>query len=365
MNAFYIPVGISHYQQEIKHSRFNDPHPMKRPTLLIIFFVYLSFLLSACTTEKTSPISTLMGTTMGTQWHIKLHPFPEEKLLHLKQTLEQQLISINNTFSTYQSDSMISRFNRFASKQAFPVSTEFITVVNAAQSVSKASQGAFDITAAPLINLWGFGKVFNVAIPSDEQIETAKKAVGFQHLRIQTSPPALYKSVPKLQIDLSAIAKGYAVDQLATLLEQQQIENYMVEIGGEIRLKGNNAYGKHWQKAIQKPDTTPPTAQQLISSAQTAIATSGDYHNYFETDGKRYSHTINPITGKPITHHLASVTVLHPSAMMADAYATAFSVLGAEKGMALAERLQLAVTMLVRDDKHFVSKTSSHFPVEN
>jgi len=339
---------------------------MKHTTLFsFCFALLLSFLLSACSTEKKSPIATLVGTTMGTQWHIKLHPFPEEKLPLLKKTLEQQLLAINKTFSTYQSDSMISRFNRFASKKAFPVSTEFISVVNAAQSVSKASQGAFDITAAPLINLWGFGKAFNIAIPSEKQIAMAKQAVGYQYLRIQTSPPALYKTHTHVQIDLSAIAKGYAVDQLAALLDQHQIPNYMVEIGGEIRLKGNNAHGNHWQIAIQKPDTTPPTAQHIISLPQIAIATSGDYQNYFEANGKRYSHTIDPMTGKPITHQLASVTVLHASAMMADAYATAISVLGVEKGMVFAEQLQLAVTMLVRDGKQFITKTSSHFPVEN
>ncbi len=342
---------------------------MKRPTAFVLFFTLLPpllLLLSACSTETKHPIATLMGTTMGTQWHIKLHPFPENKLAQLKQTLEQQLIAINNTFSTYQSDSMISRFNRFKSKEAFAVSAEFVTVVNAAQSVSKASEGAFDITIAPLIDLWGFGKDFHVTIPTHQQIKTAKQSVGFQHLITQSSPPALYKTIPSLHIDLSAIAKGYAVDQLAVTLEQHGIQNYMVEIGGEIKLKGNNAYGKHWQIAIQKPDTTQPAqAQQLISSTQTAIATSGDYHNYFEAKGKRYSHTLNPISGKPITHKVASVTVLHPSAMMADAYATALSVLGDEKGMALAEHLHLAVYMLVRDDKHFMSKVSSHFPLEN
>ncbi len=339
---------------------------MKRPTAFLLFFTLflpLLLLFSACSTETKQPLATLRGATMGTQWHIRLHPTPENRLAQLKETLEQQLIAINNTFSTYQSDSMISRFNRFKSKEAFAVSAEFVTVVNAAQSVSKASQGAFDITIAPLINLWGFGKAFKVAIPTDQQIETAKKTVGFQHLIVQTSPPALYKTIPSLHIDLSAIAKGYAVDQLAATLEQHDIQNYMVEIGGEIKLKGSNAYGKNWQIAIQKPDATQPAhVQQLISLAQTAIATSGDYHNYFEANGKRYSHTLNPISGKPITHNVTSVTVLHHSAMMADAYATALSVLGAEKGMALAEHLHLAVTMLIRDDKRFVSKTSSHFP---
>ncbi|HHL19651.1 MAG TPA: FAD:protein FMN transferase [Thiothrix sp.] len=345
---------------------------MKRPTAFVLFVTHILPLLlllsafNACSTETKQPIATLMGTTMGTQWHIKLHPIPENKLAQLKHTLEQQLIAINNTFSTYQTDSAISRFNRFKSKEAFAVSAEFVTVINAAQSVSKASQGAFDITIAPLINLWGFGKAFKVSIPTDQQIETAKRTVGFQHLIVQTSPPALYKTIPSLHIDLSAIAKGYAVDQLATTLEQHGIQNYMVEIGGEIRLKGRNAYGNNWQIAIQKPDATQSEhTQQLISLAQTAIATSGDYYNYFEANGKRYSHTINPISGKPITHNLASVTVLHRSAMMADAYATALSVLGAEKGMALAEHLHLAVTMLIRDDKHFISKTSSHFPLEN
>lgn len=298
---------------------------------------------------------------MGTQWHIKLHPLAEKQRVSLKQRLEKQLIAINQKFSTYQPDSLISRFNRFERTDAFNVSDEFVTVITAAQKVSTLSQGAFDVTAAPLIRLWGFGNEFTVAIPSDNQINTAKQQVGFQHLGVQTTPPALYKTIPTLQIDLSAIAKGYAVDQLAETLDQYHIENYMVEIGGEIKLKGKNTAGKNWQIAIQKPDSTQ--AQHIISSTQIAIATSGDYRNYFEADGKRYSHTIDPMSGKPITHALASVTVLHSSAMMADAYATALSVLGAKKGMLLAEKVELAVYMLIRDDDHFVSKTSSHFPV--
>ena len=270
-----------------------------------------------------------------------------------------QLDYLNQQFSTYLSNSTISRFNQHKSTAAFPVSTEFLTVIKAAQTISQQTEGAFDITIAPLINLWGFGPEFKVNVPVEKDIHAIKAWVGYEKLNILESSSSLQKSTPHLIIDLSAIAKGYAVDQVAATLENHQLHDYLVEIGGEIKLKGKNPNGDNWRIAIQQPDTRK--AQASITLSQTAVATSGDYHNYFEANGQRYSHTLDPSTGKPITHKLASVTVLHESTMIADALATAISVMGPEKGMIFAERHHIKVYIMTRKNKDFVMSQSTHF----
>ncbi|MEE9350668.1 MAG: FAD:protein FMN transferase, partial [Thiotrichaceae bacterium] len=188
----------------------------------------------------------------------------------------------------------------------------------------------------------------------------AKATIGYQHLKTSDNPSQLIKDIPLLQIDLSAIAKGYAVDRVATLIDERGIQNYLVEIGGEIKVRGLNPKAENWQIAIEKPiiDSSAnkkQIAHQIIPLENIAVATSGDYHNYFEEKGVRYSHTLDPKTGKPVTHQLASVTVLHESAMMADGYATAIMVLGDKKGLAFAKKEGLQVLMLVRDKDKFIT----------
>lgn len=248
----------------------------------------------------------------------------------LQYEIDLLLNKINQQMSTYIADSEISQFNQFTEKKWFPVSSNLAFVVLSSQEVSKQTSGAFDITLAPLIDLWGFGVKERFDFPQDEEIDEALKNIGYRLLEVRLEPAALRKANPKLRIDLSAIAKGFAVDEVSEFIKLNGYKNYLIEIGGEIRAQGRNTSGLPWRIGIESPDTYQVKEHLKISNV--SLATSGDYRNYFMEKGVRYSHTLDPRTGKPVIHNLASVTVLHDSAMMADAYATALSVMGEEKG---------------------------------
>ena len=297
---------------------------------------------------------------MGTQYHIRIPLIADDK--HTGTLVEQSqlqdeidilLSEINQEMSTYLADSSISRFNQSQTQRWFPISQNFLDVITSAQAISQSSQGAFDITVMPLVNLWGFGTVKQNRIPKQQQINLALQKTGYQSLQTQLHPPAIRKLKPKLSIDLSAIAKGYAVDAVALLLEKHQLNHFLIEIGGEIRVQGKNKKNKRWRIAIEKPTILNRSIQQGLTLHNIAVATSGDYRNYYEKDGKRYSHTIDPNTGKPLQHKLASVTVLNESAMIADAQATAMMVLGEKKGKIYAQQQQLNVYMIFRDGNKF------------
>ena len=318
-----------------------------------LFSLFIAILLAGC--DKPVEAIKISGPTMGTTYNITLFPAEGQSLdqKQVQQQVDDSLKRINQQMSTWIKDSEISLFNQNQSIEWYPVSAEFAGVVEAAQSISKLSNGAFDITVGPLINIWGFGKDFKNNNPSDEVIAATKQSTGYQKLEVRTSPPALRKKIPALQISLAAIAKGYGVDAIADQLTATGIDNYLVEIGGEIRANGTKPNKALWRIAIEKPTTKERSIQQGLLLDNTGVATSGDYRNYFEREGKRYSHTINPETGKPITHTLASVTVLHPSAMMADGLATAMMVLGEAKAKEFIKRNNLNVYMISRDKDGF------------
>lgn len=320
-----------------------------------LFTLLLLSQLSSC--KQPVEAIKISGPTMGTTYNITLYP-AEGKSLDAKQVqtqIDDSLKRINQQMSTWIKDSEISLFNKSESTDWHPVSAELAGVVAAAQSISKLSDGAFDITVGPLINLWGFGKDFKNNNPDDATIAAAKENIGYLKLDVRNSPPALRKQIPQLQINLSAIAKGYGVDAIADQLAAAGIDNYLVEIGGEIRANGIKPNQSLWRIAIEKPSTKERAIQQGLLLDNTGVATSGDYRNYFERDGKRYSHTINPATGKPITHQLASITVLNESAMMADGLATAIMVLGEGKAKTFIASNKISAYMISRDKDSFSS----------
>lgn len=305
------------------------------------------------------------GTTMGTTYSIKV-VHDRQLAAQLSQDslangIEHCLVQVNQRMSTYQEDSEISRFNRYRGSDWFPVSDALMQVLTTAITISKKSHGAFDITVGPLVNLWGFGPEYRpTLIPTEAEIQERKAQVGYDKLSIQQNPPAVKKSFPALYCDLSAIAKGFGVDQVASYLDSLAVENYMVEIGGEITVKGRNHHGKLWQIGIATPDTSF-AINKVIGLTNVSVATSGDYRNYFEFNDRRYSHTIDPATGRPITHKLASVTIIQPNCMLADAWATAIDVLGPEKGYALARSEELPALLIVREVSQFVEKMTPEF----
>ena len=224
------------------------------------------------------------------------------------------------------------------------------------------TDGAFDITVGPLVNLWGFGPGDSIAEPpSDAEIRALLDSVGHQHLQADCEQPALRKALPGLVLDMSAFGKGYAADAVGDQLDAKGYANYLVEVGGELRVRGHNARGEKWAIGIEAPLVDQRRPYAVVRLTDTAVATSGDYRNYFEADGTRYSHTIDTRTGRPITHSLASVTVVDPRGYRADALATALLVLGPEQGMQLATRENLAVLFLLRGESGFDEQASPAF----
>lgn len=292
---------------------------------------------------------------MGTTYAVRLYTGRAEFEPDVIQSqIDSLLERVNNQMSTWRPESELSRFNKSLDTGWFSVSAELAYVVEAAGAISALSGGAFDVTVGPLVNLWGFGPDGGGGEPpTAQQIQVTMKRVGYRKLAVRSSPSALRKQRTDLYVDLSAIAKGFAVDEVARLLEGRGIKSYLVEIGGELRARGSKADGSAWKVAIERPLTGERTIQDIVALRHLAIATSGDYRNYVEKDGKRYSHTIDPYTGRPIDHGLASVSVISASAMRADALATAIMVMGPEKGYDLAVREALAVQLIVRSGDRF------------
>lgn len=306
----------------------------------------------------------LSGSTMGTTYHLKIFVPPESKLNtdEISKQVSASLDKIDRLMSTYKEDSEVSRFNALPSNQWLPISEPTYHVINAAVRYSAMSDGAFDITVGKLVNLWGFGPTINVnAIPDAKNIDRLRNKIGYTKLRMRPDPMEILKESDAIYIDLSAIAKGYAVDAVAVVLEQNALHNYMVEIGGEIRTSGHKQTGQPWSIGIESPVTDQRSVQKVLHLQQSAMATSGDYRNYFEHNGQRFSHTIDPRTGYPITHKLASVTVLAETCMDADALATLLTVLGPESGMEFAEKNNLAVFMIIKTNDGFTEKSSTSF----
>ncbi|MDC0609922.1 FAD:protein FMN transferase [Vibrio sp.] len=307
----------------------------------------------------------ITGSTMGTTYNIKyISPegnsaLSEEKI---KIDVDKVLDEVNNQMSTYRNDSELSSFNQFRSTEPFTVSPALVTVMQEAIRLNTVTEGALDVTVGPLVNLWGFGpNARPEKVPTDEQLELAKERVGIQYLKVDSRSLSVSKTVPDLYVDLSTIAKGWGVDLVAALLENRGIQNYLIEIGGEIRTKGVSSTGSMWRIAIEKPDTEQRAVQELIQPGDLGMATSGDYRNYFEQDGVRYSHIIDPSTGRPIDNKVASVTVLHASAMTADGLATGLMVLGEKRAMQVAERLKIPVLMIVKSENGFEEVSSTTF----
>jgi len=282
----------------------------------------------------------------------------------IHQAIEEELDAVDSSMSTYRADSELSRFNASTSTDDFEVSPPMAAVLREAIEIGKLSDGAYDITIEPLVRLWNFG--VNASdertVPSDQAIQERRKLVGQNHLSVSPQRPIIKKDIPKLHVDLSSIAKGYAVDRVAERLEREGIDRYMVEVGGEVRTRGNNRQGRPWQIAIERPIKGARQIYRVVPLNNQAMATSGDYRNYFETQGHHYSHLIDPRTGKPIAHHLASVSVIADRCAKADALATAMIVMGPKAAMQLAESQQIAASFLIREGEGFIERHSSTFP---
>lgn len=295
--------------------------------------------LASCAQEPREIV--LSGPTMGTTWNLKVVPEPTCAGPDAVQRLVAgALEEVDSVMSTYRPDSAVSRFNADTSTDWIAVPESLAALVAESLRIGETTGGAFDITVSPLVKLWGFGGgTRREQPPSEAEIAEAQARTGQAHLAARLAPPALRKDLPALAIDLDSIAPGYAVDLVAERLEAAGCDRYMIEIGGEVRVRGRNASGQPWRIGIERPEAGTRSVARVLQLEQAAVSTSGDYRDYFEFAGARYSHTIDPRSGSPVRHGLASVTVIRPTAAEADGLATALAVLGPAEGHELAERM--------------------------
>lgn len=318
---------------------------MKWPVALLLAV----FVISGCQLFESERVVGFDGQTMGTTFSVRWVDPNEARLNAVRDRVGRKLAEVNQQMSTYIPSSELSQFNQAPAGAVMEVSEPLAQVVREALRISELSAGAFDVTVGPLVNLWGFGPNGQIThAPEQALIDQRRAQTGYQKLAVLSEPSRLQKSAD-LYVDLSAIAKGFGVDSVASVLEEFGIENYLVEIGGELRARGVKPDGSHWRIAIESPVSIARSIGRIINVKDTGIATSGDYRNYFEEQGVRFSHTIDPSTGRPITHRLASVTVLRPTCAEADALATTLMVMGDKLGYEFAVAHKIPAYFLIKD----------------
>lgn len=324
-------------------------------TYLVLFTVI------SCSDKIDNKLVAISGTTMGTTYSVKYLDNSSKDVAEIRSEISSILKTVNAQMSTYLPNSELSKFNSLRDTSWFPISYDLAFVLKKSLEISKLSGGALDITVGPVVNLWGFGPGNKpTAVPSDSEINNALKTVGWHNVTVTLDPPRVKKKLPGVYCDLSSTAKGFGVDKVSEYLTSLGISNYLVEIGGELRAKGGKSSNEKWRIGIAKPDNNS-TVQEIITLDNSAMATSGDYWNYFEESGVRYSHTIDPTTGRPITHKLASITVIAETCLVADGLATAMDVMGDIKGYQFALNNKLPVYFIVRNNGEFVVNYTDNF----
>ncbi|SFC31711.1 thiamine biosynthesis lipoprotein [Marinospirillum celere] len=319
-------------------------------------FLFLGLILTlglvGCSGEPEKQPLRLQGQIFGTFW---LATFPDDWSEDQAQQLEAGIIgeleAVNQSMSTYIEDSELNQLNQTEPGEWFEASDALFKVLAISQEVAEASEGAFDVTIGGLVNLWSFGPEARAEqIPETAELEASLAETGYAYLELDSENQRVRK-LRDFYIDLSGVAKGYAVDQVGRWLQSQGVENYLINIGGDLIVGGERKPGQPWRIGVEVPDGTIQQAHHILPLVDSSIATSGDYRNYYEVEGRRMSHTINPQTGWPIDHNLASVTVDHPSNAVADAWATAFMVLGVEKSLEAANREGIKLLMISREEE--------------
>lgn len=308
----------------------------------------------------------LIGSTMGTTFSVQVVGTRDGvDRDDLKGDIQAVLDEVESSMSTYMPESELSRFNALTTSDWIAVSARLCGVIEEATALGRLSGGAFDITVGPLVNLWGFGPGGSISEPPDpEQVAALRELVGSDKLHTDCSRPAVRKDAGNLQVDLSAYAKGYGVDQVAELLDRNGIGDYLVEIGGEVRARGSNGRDVSWSIGVEAPQRDSRSVARIVRLDDAAMATSGDYRIYFESAGTFYSHTIDPRTGYPVSHNAAAVTVVADTTAFADGMATALLVLGPDEGLKLAERQDIAALFQLRVEDAIEERMSTRFARE-
>ncbi|GGW65049.1 FAD:protein FMN transferase [Alishewanella tabrizica] len=328
-------------------------------TMWCSLFVVGVLLLSACQPTHHAQEYQIEGKTMGTYYIVKFYAEQQPELTALQHLLDTELELINDLMSTYRPESELMRFNRQLTTESFQLSPQTASVIAEALRIGEQSGGILDVTVGPLVELWGFGAQGRIThAPESSALVAIRDYVGIDKLTLNEN--VLRKHEPRVAVDLSTIAKGYGVDRLAEILLAEGYTQFMVDIGGDMRVGGEKPTGP-WKIAVEKPVSQARAVQRILAVENMSLATSGDYRNYFEENGIRYSHLIDPRTGMPIQHRTVSSTVLHPAAMTADAYATTLNVLPVDEALAFANTHQIAVLLIVKTDQGFEERYSDAF----
>lgn len=319
--------------------------------------------LTGCDRDEADDAISFGGPTMGTSYTIKLpHLESGHDVDRLAREIAGTLEAVNQRMSTYLPESELSRFNRANAATWTPVSDETLTVIERSRQLYQITGGAFDPTVGPIVDLWGFGPDGGKEqIPPTESLAAVAETVGLSKVETQSDKPALRKSASGVRLDLSGVAKGFAVDLVAKHLSDKGITNYLVEVGGELRASGLGPAGRSWRVGIERPTLASSAIQHVVELGKEALATSGNYRIFFEQNGRRYSHIINPQTGQPVDHDLASVTVVAQTTLEADALSTAMLVLGRDDGLRLANENNIAAYFITGSDGSFKATASSAF----
>lgn len=333
------------------------------PRSLLIYSLLLA--VSACQRPVEFVIS---GNTMGTTYSIKVVRHRDDinygaatlTETDLHRLIDQRLRLVNSVMSIYDPSSELSSFNAKTLLEPQELSLELFALLSSAKQISEQTGGAFDITVGPLVNAYGFGpKQPTTQPPTKEKLREAQALVGFHNLILSPETQTAAKQIAGLQLDLGAIAKGYGVDVIADLLSKQGYQNYLVEIGGEVKAQGVNTQKVPWRVGIEQPNTGIRKIQLVLPLAGQALATSGDYRNFYWQAGRRVAHAIDPRTGTPVDHNLASVSVVHKDCATADALATALLVMGPEAGLKFSEEQSLSAHFIVREQNGSYHQFSS------
>lgn len=319
-----------------------------------------AFTLTGCFFTEEIKVQHFFGRALGTSYNVRFVG-TELEVRKYQSGVDKVLEEINESMSTYLPDSELNQFNDHIGTDWFEISEQLGDVLQLSHQISELSGGAFDVTVGPLVDLWGFGpEARREQIPEPQVLNAVFSEIGYTELQLSENASKVKKLRPR-RIDLSAIAKGYSVDKIADYLSGQGVDNFLIEVGGEMRLKGVKPGNEKWRVAIETPESGARGIFKILPITDVAIATSGDYRNYFEIDGVRYSHTIDPSTGYPIKHNLASITVITTDCASADAWATAMMVMGTKRSLELAEQLNLAIFLIEKSGNEFIEYSSSAY----
>lgn len=332
----------------------------RRRSIRLVLFIVAVLALTACSDEAREPIR-INGPAQGTTYSITVMNPPNEMTREdLQAAVRATIERIDREISTWRDDSEISRFNAADAGEWVDVSPELAELTQQALEIGRATDGAFDVTLGPVLRIWGFGAGADQPsrLPNADELAEAREKTGVGRIEVRQDPPALRKKAAGLELDLAGIAPGYTVDRLADQLNQMGAKRYLVEVGGELYARGRKQGRTPWRIGVEKPESGTRKIERVVELADAGMTTSGDYRDYFEIDGRRFSHTVDPRTGRPVAHDLRAVTVVAENATRADAMATALLVMGPQAGRDYADAHDIAA-LFVRGSAQGYSESHS------